>query len=304
MEHSSATGSLEEMRRLIERHSLPGRYRTIVDGVKIASESAPTPTMAGMSDPSLTVVARGVKQTLLNGRAFTYRAGEYLVVSVDLPVTGTILTATAEEPFSVVSIALPPALVAELLLESDGLAPVAARRPPGFSGLAVSTATTDLLDPITRILRLLDHPEDIPILGAAYRREIVWRLLQGEQGAVVRQIGLADSSLAQVSRAIRHLRRHSAETVRVEDLAERAGMSLSTFHRHFRQATSMTPIQFQKQLRLQEARALVMTRPHDIAEIGYLVGYESPSQFSREYRRAFGEPPGRDAARLGATMPA
>jgi AraC-like DNA-binding protein len=148
------------------------------------------------------------------------------------------------------------------------------------------------------LVRLLDRPADLPVLAPMIEREILWRLITGEQGATVRQIGLADSSLAYVSRAIRWIREHYADALRVDDLARLAGMSVSSFHRHFRAITAMTPIQFQKQIRLQEARVLLLARPDDVAGAGFAVGYESPSQFSREYRRFFGAPPGRDAVRL------
>ena len=252
----------------------------------------PTPPTAVMTEPSLAVVAQGVKRTVLNGVPFDYRAGQYLVVSLDLPVIGQALQASADEPFAVFTMKLKPAAVAPLLLETAH-----ATRPPAFSGLAISDATPELLDPVVRLLRLLDRPDDLRVLAPGLEREILWRLITGEQGALVRQIGLANSSLTHIARAIRWIREHYNEPLLVADLAALSGMSASSFHRHFRAATSMTPIQFAKQIRLQEARALLMTQSANVAEIGYLVGYESPSQFSREYRRTFGVPPGRDAVR-------
>lgn len=149
-----------------------------------------------------------------------------------------------------------------------------------------------------RLVRLLDRPADLPILAPMIEREILWRLVTGEQGALVRQIGLADSRLRHISRAVRWIREHHAQTLRVEDLARLAGMSASPFHRHFRAVTAMTPIQFQKRIRLQEARLRLMSSTDDVAGVGFAVGYDSASQFSREYRRQFGSPPGQDAARL------
>jgi AraC-like DNA-binding protein len=292
-------GLLDELRLLIVRHvdsrlGLGSQQRVqIRDGVSIALVREPTPPAAVMSEPSLAVVGQGVKRTVLNGVPYDYRAGQYLVVSVDLPVIGQALEASRDEPFVVFSMTLEPAAIAPLLLETAEEA-----RPPAFTGLAVSDATPELLDPIVRLLRLLDRSDDLRVLAPGLQREILWRLITGEQGALVRQIGLANSHLAHISRAIRWIREHYSEPVLIADLAELSGMSASSFHRHFRVATSMTPIQFQKQIRLQEARALLMTAPVNVAEIGYLVGYESPSQFSREYRRTFGTPPGRDAARL------
>jgi AraC-like DNA-binding protein len=291
-------GPLTELRTLIARHAGGGGQRKIqvTGGVFITSADAPTLPAAVMTEPSLAIVGQGVKRTVLNGVPFDYRAGQYLVVSLDLPVTGQALRASPDEPLAVFTMALKPAVIAPLLLETNH-----AGRPPAFRGLAVSDATPELLDPVLRLLRMLNHPDDLRVLAPGVEREILWRLITGAQGALVRQIGLASGSLAHISRTIRWLRQHYREPVRIVDLADLAGMSVSSFHRHFRAATSMTPLQFCKQLRLQEARSLLVTRSADVAEIGYLVGYESPSQFSREYRKTFGIPPSREAARLAAS---
>jgi AraC-like DNA-binding protein len=231
---------------------------------------------------------------MLGDKVFEYSAGQYLVVSVDLPIASHVVRASADEPYLAVGMTLRPATIATLLLE------VAAgdHTPVEPSGMAVSDATTELLEPVVRLLRLLDRPEDIPVLRPMVEREILWRLLAGEQRAMVRQIGLADSRLSQISHAIGWIRVHYAETFRIEDLARLAAMSVSSFHRHFRAVTAMSPLQYQKQIRLQEARARLLTESEDVAAVGFRVGYDSPSQFSREYSRLFGAPPGRDAARL------
>lgn len=148
------------------------------------------------------------------------------------------------------------------------------------------------------MLRLLDEPRDRAVLAPLIKREILWRLITGDQGAAVRQFGLADSSLSHVSRAVRWIREHYAQPFRVEDVARLSGMSVSAFYRNFQAVTAMSPIQFQKQIRLQEARLLLATRPGDITGVGRHVGYDNPSQFSREYRRQFGTPPSQDATRL------
>ena len=163
----------------------------------------------------------------------------------------------------------------------------AARRRPA---MATGDARPDLLDAVVRLLRLLEHPADAPVLAPLIEREILWRVLTGPQGHILRQIGLADGNLSHVSRAIGWLRENYAEPMRVEDLARSCGMSPSAFHRHFRAITAMSPLQFQKRIRLQAARSHVASRHGDIAAIGHLVGYDSPSQFSREYRRLFGAP--------------
>ncbi len=285
---------LDQLRTLIVRHAGPDpSTRTSLDGVTIGVARRTAVPRSGMSEPSVVIVAQGAKRTVLNGRAYDYHAGQYLVVSLDLPLLGEVLEATPGEPFVAVSLRLKPQLIASLILETGGRT-----KAPTFSGLAISDAPPDLLDPMVRLLGLLDRPLDRPVLAAGYEREVIWRLLTGEQGAIMRQIALADSSLTQVARVITWIRAHYAETLRLDDLASIAGMSISSLHRHFRSATSMTPAQFQKQIRLQEARALLLSGSRDIAEIGHVIGYDSPSQFSREYRRAFGAPPGRDAQRL------
>jgi AraC-like DNA-binding protein len=190
-------------------------------------------------------------------------------------------------------------MIAALLLDT---APAATPRPGGFetspAGIAVSEASPALLDAVCRLLALLDTPGDAAALAAGVEREVLWRLITGPQGATVRQIGLADSRLALLGRAIRWIRSHYDQTLRVEELAELANMSASSFHRHFRAVTSMTPIQFQKQLRLYQARTRLLTDPSDVAGVGFAVGYDSPSQFSREYRRLFGVPPSQDVVAL------
>ena len=166
------------------------------------------------------------------------------------------------------------------------------------SALAVSDAPAPLLDAVLRLVRLLDQPHDRAALAPLVTREILWRLVTGDQGAAVRQLGLADSNLVHVARAVSWIRDHFAASFRVEEVAEVSGMSVSAFHRNFQAVTAMSPIQFQKQIRLQEARLLLATNPTEVARVGHLVGYDSPSQFSREYRRQFGAPPSQDAQDL------
>jgi AraC-like DNA-binding protein len=283
------TPDLTELRALLRRHT----DQTALAGVTIKASATPTEPMPGVTHPVLALVAQGAKRTVLADQVLMYGAGEYLIVSTELPVTAHVTEASADAPYLVVGLTLQPAMIAGLLLESS-----VDRRPHDRSAIAVSRVTADLLDPIVRLLRLLDRPADLPVLAAAAEREIVWRLLTGEQGAMVRQIGLADSRLSQIGRAIRWIREHYADLFRVEDAARVAGMSPTSFHRHFRAVTTMSPIQFQKQIRLQEARARLIAEPYDVAAVGFAVGYESASQFNREYRRMFGLPPGQDAHRL------
>ena len=181
-------------------------------------------------------------------------------------------------------------MIASLLLE---------RTPgPAPSGLGVADASAELLDAVIRMIRLLEHPADRDVLAPLIEREILWRVMNGPLGETVRQAGVADSSLTYVSRAVRWINEHFNEPFRVEDLARDCGMSTSAFHRNFHAVTALSPIQFQKQIRLQQSRLLLLTGADDVATVGWRVGYDSTSQFSREYKRRFGLPPGRDAARL------
>jgi AraC-like DNA-binding protein len=291
---------LDRLKASIIRHADKGLTATALPGVSVVRYQTPTEPLDAMTEPTLSVIAQGVKETTLNGRIFTYGPGQFLTVSVELPVVGHVVRASAEEPFLAFVLELRAQRIAALLLETT---PVAKSRPAAVevaapAGIAVNDASSTLLDAIGRLLALLDTPADMAALAAGVEREILWRLLNGPQGATVRQIGLVDSRLAHVARSIRWIVGHFDETLRVEELAALATMSVSSFHRHFRAVTSMTPIQYQKQIRLREARARLLAQPRDVTGIGLAVGYDSPSQFSREYRRMFGAPPSRDALTL------
>jgi AraC-like DNA-binding protein len=290
---------LTRMKESITRHAGEGRTPTALPGVSVIRSPTTTEPLGDVIEPTVSVIAQGVKETELNGRTFTYGPGQFLVVSIELPVIGHITHATVEEPFLAVVLELQPAKIAALLLET---APTAADRTDVVdgtpAGIAVNDAPPALIDAVSRLLALLDAPDDAAALATGVEREVLWRLLTGPQGTTVRQIGLADSRLALLARAIRWIRGHYNETLRVEELAALATMSVSSFHRHFRAVTSMTPIQYQKQIRLREARARLLAQPSDITGVGFAVGYDSPSQFSREYRRMFGAPPSRDALGL------
>lgn len=281
---------------MLDRHARPD-MTTAIDGVlvsKVDRRSQPSPSMTGSV---MALIAQGAKRIALGDRVYEYRAGQYLVASVDLPVTGHFTKATPAEPALGFGLVLHPATVAELLLQAaPGDVPATGAAAP--SAMVVSDAPDELVDAVVRLLRLLDRPRDAAVLAPLIKREILWRLITGEQGAVVRQLGLADSSLTHVARAVRWIRDHYAQAFRVEEVAQLAGMSVSAFYRNFQAVTAMSPIQFQKQIRLQEARLLLATHPNDVTGVGVRVGYDSASQFSREYRRQFGAPPSQDAARL------
>jgi AraC-like DNA-binding protein len=286
---------LTELRRLITRLSAGSTRPVWHDGVMTFATGQVTAPLGGVTEPTLAFVAQGTKRTMLGDRVFDYRAGQFLVVSLDLPLSGHIVEASPAEPFLALGMPLKAGLIAQLLLETR---PYSGADADAGVGLAVSDADEDLQDALIRLLRLQDHPDDRRVLAPAVTREIHWRLMNGPQGGLIRQIGLADSRLSLVAHAVRWIRARYDQVIRIDELASDVGLSVSSLNRNFRAVTAMSPLQFQKQLRLQEARLQLLAAADDIASIGHGVGYDSPSQFSREYRRMFGVPPGEDAERL------
>ena len=291
-------GPNAELKALIARHARADET-TAIDGVLLSALGRPGEPQASTSGTVMALIAQGAKRLAIGDRVFDYRPGQYLVASVDLPITGHYTHASADEPALGFGLILRPSAIASLLLEADA-GPEPARAAPAPAGIGVADASPELLDAVVRMVRLLDSPGDRDILAPMIEREILWRLITGPLGQSVRQIGLADSSLTHVSRAVRWISEHYDKPFRVEDLARSCGMSTSAFHRNFHAVTALSPIQFQKQIRLQKSRLLLLNGTDDVATAGYRVGYDSASQFSREYRRQFGLPPGRDAARLRA----
>jgi AraC-like DNA-binding protein len=285
---------LVEIRERIARLAADSRRPLTIQGITVFRAPRATEPLGSVTAPVFALVAQGGKRSLLGDRVFAYEAGQYLITTVDLPLTSHIVTATPTEPFLGFGLALEPASIAQLLVEAT---PAAVRDHPG-PAIATSDADEALLDAVVRLLRLVDSPRDFEVLAPAVRREIHWRLLNGPQAALVRQIGLADGRLALIARAIEWIKSHYDQAIRIDELAGAVNVSVSSLNRHFRTVTSMSPLQFQKQLRLQQARIRLIAAPHDVAAVGYAVGYDSPSQFSREYRRMFGAPPGQDATRL------
>jgi AraC-like DNA-binding protein len=285
---------LEEIRDRIAAHARRDP-RSRIDGFLVSRAEGSEPDYE-LTDPLVVVMAQGGKRLYLDQEVVEYGAGDCLVVTTSLPLSGHFLEASRERPALAIGLRLRPERVAPLVARLR-------RTRAATSDLAVATCPADegLLDAVARMLRLLDPPygdADREVLAPLIERELLWRLLTGPLGTTVAQIGLDDSALVHVSRAISWIRGHLAEPMAVPQLAALAGMSTATFHRHFRGVTGMTPLQYQKHLRLQEARALLVARAHDVTTVGELVGYHSPTQFNREYRRLFGVPPGRDAARL------
>ncbi len=279
------------MRAIVERHADGPRRATALPRVTLHAGGMVTRPTPGVYEPSVCLVLQGAKQIMIGDRLLRYDPASYFVSAIDLPARGWVVEATPDRPYLSVSLKLDRECLSALMLEMPAA-------PEGeTTGFAVHAVTPALLDAWTRLLTLLDAPQDARVLAPMHEREILYRLLQGPQGALLRQIARADSRLSQIRQAIGWLRTHYDQTMRVEHLASLAGMSLSSFHRHFKAATAMSPLQFQKMLRLQEARRLLLAHA-DAARTAHKVGYESASQFSREYARMFGASPGRDAERL------
>ena len=279
---------------LINRHCPnDGSTATCVPGLLLfrgSSVSSPTCTIALSA---FGMMAQGAKRLTLGDAVIDYDARHYMVSSVDLPMTAQITRASASEPYLGLAVALDPLKIAEICNQLPAL-------PRGESAVACALAVTPLTariaDAACRLAQLLDTPDDIPVLAPLIERELLYHLLSGPLGPRLREVAMSGSHSHQVARTIGWLRQNLAQPIRIDDLAGIANMSKSSLHHHFKALTAMTPLQYQKQLRLQEARRLMLTERHDAASAAHRVGYESPSQFSREYRRMFGAPPGRDVS--------
>lgn len=288
--------ALAQLAGIMGRHARSdGIHPSPIRGVRLIRSSVPTMPMPVVYEPTLCLIAQGRKQVVLGTSAYVYDAAKYLVASVDLPVMGSVIEASGDKPY----------LCLSLDLDMAELNDVAIRYPMGgdyrdapSAGISLHETTPELLDAAVRLACLLDTPRDIEALAPLVIREILYRLLTGEGNDIVRQMARADSRLNQIARAIVWIRTHYTETFRIDDVAEIARMSRSAFHAHFKAVTSMTPLEFRTQLRLQEARRLLVAEALDAAGAGFRVGYESPSQFSRDYSRIFGMPPAKDASRL------
>jgi AraC-like DNA-binding protein len=284
---------ITELRDLISRHALYPEYHQAFPWLMVARRTQPTPRTGYVAEPVFALLAQGTKRVAWGNTVRDYTTGDYFIAGIEVPVIGYVIEASESEPFLGIGLRLDRKAIARLMVES-GIVLQSHTTP----AIAVSRATTDLIDAIIRMLRLLDNPGDLPILGPAIEREVLWRLMNCEQGAMVRQLGCADSRLSQITRAAQWIRDYYEKPLRVEDIARVANMSVNVFFRHFKAATSLTPIQYQKHVRLHQARLILMGVSSDVAAAGYAVGYQSPSQFSREYRKLFGHPLGDDLAKL------
>ncbi|MBY9064093.1 AraC family transcriptional regulator [Sphingomonas yunnanensis] len=292
----------EPLARAIARH-LPadGTVATAIPGVTLIRASTPTLPMPVVYEPTVCFVAQGRKRALLGTAVYDYDPAHHLIASVGLPVVGAVTAASREAPYLSLQLDLDPRELAELALDHPGIPGGDVVAPPG---LTLGITAPALLDAATRLVALLDTPADAAALAPLVRREIHYRLLAAPEGAALRQLAQADTRLSQIGRAIRWIRDHYRERCPVDQAAAVAALSRSAFHHHFKAVTGLSPLAFRTRLRLQEARRLMLSEAIEAASAGYRVGYESPSQFSRDYARLFGAPPAADAGRLRAAAAA
>lgn len=269
-------------------------YETAVPALTLSRFSAPSDLVALVYEPCFCLVAQGAKEVVLAGETYRLDQAQSLLVSVDLPVEARVVQADPECPYLGLRLALDPAVVGDFMADGAAVPPAA----PPSRAITVTPVEPVLLESVTRLVALLSTPQDVGALAPLMLREITYRLLTGPQGARLRQIATAGAPAYRIARAIRWLKDHFAEALSIEALAKHVGMSPSAFHLHFKRVTALSPLQYQKRLRLQEARRLMRSEELDAADAAFRVGYESPSQFGREYRRMFGASPRRDVATL------
>lgn len=265
-----------------------GVATTPVAGLTLIRASAPSALQYAISNPMVVLVVQGAKRVSMNDVPYDFAAGESLFITADVPTVSRITQASVSTPYYSLVIDLDPVLIAELCGEMD------ARGDARVAPVEVGETSAEVADTALRLVHLLDRPSALPILSKQLLREMHYWLLAGRHGASIRRLGWPDSSVERIGRAVAHLRQHFASSIRIEDLAGLAGMSLSSFHQHFREVTSLSPLQFQKQLRLIEARRLMLAEGQMASQAAFSVGYESVPQFTREYGRLFGMPPGQD----------
>jgi AraC-like DNA-binding protein len=264
-------------------------------GLTLHRSSLPTEPLHSVSHPSLCVIAQGSKEVHLGEHRYQYDPYHYLLVTADLPLVGQVLEASQERPYFSLILTLDSTVVSSVIVEAGHATP---RSRTDVRAIDVSPLSSSLLDAVVRLVRLLDGPDEAPVLAPLITQEIVYRLLLGEQGDRLRHIAILDGESHRIARALKRLHEDFDQSIRIESLAEELGMSVSSFHHHFKAVTAMSPLQFQKQMRLQEARRLMLGEDLDAASAGYRVGYDDASHFNREYKRFFGLPPMRDVERL------
>lgn len=284
---------LQELRRLAAGAE-NRRTETGIPRVAMVRGKIPDHLLAAVYDPMINLILTGSKTMTVGDQTLRYDPATYFVMSVDLPAVGSIHPSEAGEPYLAVSLTLEPTIVANLIADLPKPAG-SGGYSPGFS---VAPVTPDLLDAWVRMLRLMGQPDDIAALASVYEREILFRTLQGPLGWMLRDIATPDTALSRIGVVIRWIRENHSLPLRIEMLAEMAALSVSAFHRHFKAVTALSPLQYQKHVRLLHARSLLLAGEGNATSIAFRVGYESPNQFSREYSRQFGFPPSKDSARL------
>lgn len=285
-----------ELADIVSRHTgEDGSYATAIPSFVLNRHNSPRDFMPVLAQPALCILAHGSKEVRLADETFAYDPLNYLVFSVSMPVAGRIIEASPENPNLSLRLDIDPAHITALIAEAG---PMGVPTRPTARGLYVDRLDSQLLDAVLRLTRLLDTPKDIAMLAPLISREILYRLLRSPQGYRLYEIAIANSQSHRVSQAIKWLNGNYEQPLRIDDLAREVNLSVSTLHHRFKAMTAMSPLQYQKQLRLQEARRLMITEGLEASAAGYRVGYESASQFSREYSRLFGAPPLRDLARL------
>jgi AraC-like DNA-binding protein len=294
--HETPTSPQEALVQVIGSRVLkPGDYATSIAGLGFFRREHPSSPVVCMVEPSIILVAQGEKQLWVGGEGYPYDTSRFLVTSLDLPANSEVLAASPEQPCLGLTFKLDLRMLAELITQSDLPPP---RERSVTKGVGIGSVTAAMLASFERLLALLDEPEAIPVLAPLIQREIHYRLLKSDQAGRLRQITSVDGQGYRIAKAIDWLKLNYTSALRVEDLAARVQMSTPTFHHHFRQLTAMSPLQYQKWLRLNEARRLMLNEHEDVSSAAFKVGYESPSQFSREYSRLFGVAPKRDIAAL------
>ncbi|EKA7391484.1 AraC family transcriptional regulator [Vibrio parahaemolyticus] len=286
----------QKLAKLIDRWTgNANQYDTPISGLRFSRWTTPTPPTSYTHNPSICLIAQGRKRVLLGEESFIYDANHFLISSVDLPIIANIIEASEEQPYLGLLMELDLTEISQLIVDSE-LAFTQSKEAQ--KGIAVGELSESLLDAFVRLAELLDEGQNIKILAPIIKRETFYRLLMSEQGTRLHQIVTAGSHSHQIAKAIDWLKNNFVKPLSVGDLASYTGMSKSSFYTHFRSMTSMTPLQFQKKLRLSEARRLMLTENLDAMAATFKVGYESPSQFSREYSRLFGAPPSKDIKSL------
>ncbi|MFB3163484.1 AraC family transcriptional regulator [Neobacillus sp. 179-J 1A1 HS] len=285
-----------ELAKLIERYlEQDGVHPTAIPSLFLIRESIVTEPISRVNETSFCIIVQGEKEVWLAEECFRYGPAHYIVASADLPVTGQVIKASSESPYLALKIEFTPNQILEVLSDSvirSGQKKIAKR------AMYVSNVEPTLLDAVIRLARLLENPKHISVLAPLFTKEILYWILQGPHGDSIAQMAIKGSNGDRIREVIEHIIKNFDVSFKIEELAEIANMSIASLHRHFKEVTAMSPIQFQKQLRLQEARTMLLADSTEIADVAFRVGYESQSQFSREYSRMFGFPPREDINRM------